>query len=52
MNESGIIKQEDIEEYVHDKLIKHGLVPSESEVEVVAHIFFDYLVDLGVIVEE
>jgi hypothetical protein len=52
MGEPRIIKEEDIEEYIHNKLIKHGLVPSESEIEIVAHIFFDYMVDLGVIVEE
>jgi YozD-like protein len=46
-----VIDSEEIEEFVHDNLTKRGFVPSEDEVETLADIFFDFLIEKGVIDE-
>jgi hypothetical protein len=42
---------EEIEEFLHNSLIKRGLAPSEEDVETLADIFFDFLIEKGVIDE-
>jgi hypothetical protein len=46
-----VIDTEEIEEFVFNRLSQCGLVPSEEEVETIADIFFDYLLEKGVVDE-
>lgn len=40
-----VIDTEEIAEYLNDNLIKRGFVPAEKELDELADIFFDYLVE-------
>jgi hypothetical protein len=46
------ISNDEISEYVATKLYEQGLIPTDNEIEVLGDIFFDYLVEKGVIEEE
>jgi hypothetical protein len=47
-----IIDTEVIADYFYNKLIRQGYAPTEEEVEVLADIAFDYLLEIGMIEEE
>lgn len=46
-----LIDEAHIAEYVYANLIDRGLVPTEEEAEVLGEIFFDWLIDMGMIDE-
>ena len=46
------ISNDEISEYVASKLYEQGMIPTDKEIEVLGDIFFDYLVEKGVIEEE
>lgn len=45
------IYESEIADYLFNQLIRLGYVPEEAEVDDLAMIFFDYLVQIGVIDE-
>lgn len=47
-----VIDTEEMAEYIYERLIERGYVPKREEVEELADIFFDFLLDYGVIEEE
>lgn len=46
------IDTEEIGNFLYNKLILHGIVPSEKEIDILSEAFFDYLLFKGFIVEE
>ncbi|MED4068775.1 YozD family protein [Priestia megaterium] len=45
------IDTEELEEYIHQKLLSNHLIPTGKDIEVLGNIFFDFLVDKKVIEE-
>jgi Ulp1 family protease len=50
--EDEVISTDDISEFFYHKLIEKGYVPVRKEMQDIADIAFEYLVGLGVIIEE
>lgn len=50
MNENRL-DTEELEEYLHQKLLIHNLIPTGKDIEILANIFFDFLVDKNFIDE-
>lgn len=46
------IYESEIATYLFNQLIRLGYVPEEAEVDDLAMIFFDYLIEIGVMDEE
>jgi hypothetical protein len=46
------IYESDIEDYLFNQLIRLGYVPEEAEIEDLAMLMFDYLVQIGAIDED
>lgn len=46
------IYESEIADYLFNQLIRLGYVPEEAEVDDLAMIFFDYLIEIGVMDEE
>jgi len=46
-----IIDSAHIADYVHASLLERGMIPTEEEAEVLGEIFFDWLIDMGMIDE-
>lgn len=47
-----IIDTEEIAEFFYNELVKRGIVPTEEELEEIADITFDYLIEKCIIDEE
>ncbi|MFY4776866.1 YozD family protein [Metabacillus sp. RGM 3146] len=47
-----VIDTEEIAEYFYNQLIKRGYIPKEAELELIADITFDYLLEKCIIDEE
>lgn len=45
------IDTEELEEYIHQKLLSNHLIPTGKDIEVLADIFFDFLLDKKIIDE-
>ncbi|MEN2765766.1 YozD family protein [Ornithinibacillus xuwenensis] len=45
------ITDDDIRNFIYENLIKHGCVPEERELEIICQVFFDYLKELGILVD-
>jgi len=41
----------EIGEFVYNRLVEEGMAPSANEVEMLSHIFFDFLIEKSVIRE-
>lgn len=46
-----IIDSAHIADYVHASLLERGMIPTEEEADVLGEIFFDWLIDMGLIDE-
>ena len=51
IEQNGVIDAEEIEEYIYSHLVKRGYAPASEEIEELADIFFDYLLEKGVLKE-
>ncbi|ART76696.1 YozD family protein [Sutcliffiella horikoshii] len=47
-----VIDTEEIAEFFYNELVRRGYVPAESEIEELADIMFDYLLEKCIIDEE
>lgn len=47
-----VIDTEEIAEFFYNELVRRGFVPSEREIEEMADIMFDYLIEKCIIDEE
>ena len=54
MNDEDIsyIDVEELEHFLHERLIEEGYVPSSREIETLTDIFIEFLVKNGTIIEE
>lgn len=43
------IFEDDIKEFFFERLIAAGLVPESAELDIIAEIVFDYLVEIGIL---
>ncbi|MGG6431710.1 YozD family protein [Anoxybacillus sp. D401a] len=47
-----VIDTEEIAEFFYNELVRRGFVPTEREIEEIADIMFDYLIEKCIIDEE
>lgn len=47
-----VVDTEEMSDYLFQRLIEAGCVPTEEEVYMLAHLFFDFLSEKALIVEE
>ncbi len=47
-----VIDTEEIAEFFYNELVRRGFVPTECEIEEIADIMFDYLIEKCIIDEE
>jgi hypothetical protein len=50
-NNMNVISDNEIKDFFFKELLERGLVPTSEEVETIADITFDFLVEKGVIVD-